>query len=760
MDNKKCIIGTAICIVLMFAWIFLAVWLTDGKDPDQFNKADWTVMAVFCVLELSTLAAVFVFLHRQSKHNASQVKKRLEEERAKLQNVNKIGGYLYVGAMVVGFLSVIGGMLLRPLLTSVIDALSLPFIILMLLPVVFLGISLLMKHMSIRKLRRMDMRQMNSYVLSHREEAKETAAKKLRFVKCWLTLTDCYTVLLGLIALGIGVLGGIGLEEDFVPVVFYSAFLFLCAFSRIRFGTPMWVFEEKKSAISRQDYPRLYAMAEDAAQAVDCRLDVKIILNDDCSAGVYSQRDYCCVFLGVILLNILSEQELYAVLLHEFSHVGHKHQTDTREQAYYDWLEQGGNPHFLKNVTKLMFSGWSVVFSWQYSMYRYASAIQIESAADEAMREKGDIKAAASLLLKLQYTTLYEWEYGTYDEEPMYAPEKPDDRLLTRKIQRLQAAFAERQQDWNRLVEAEILSRQATHPTVKMRLQALGITQYEIVPPNRSAELSEELQKGLALVETLVFQARSEGYEQVRRKEYLEPLQMIEAWEEEGRPLQPERYADINTALRQLGRNLEADRLAQQAIETFTGDAASYAYFIRGCFLLHSYDPQGLVHMYRAIEENPNFIEEGLQVIGSYCCLVGDQQELDIFREKALELSQTNADLYCQTGVLDKKDKLGPENLPEGMLDKILDFIRQVDGGLLQNVYLVRKTITEDFFTSAFVLQFRDEENEENEQVYHKIFRYLDAMDWQFSLFWYVSVKQIKFEEIPGSLVYRAEEDS
>jgi len=141
-------------------------------------------------------------------------------------------------------------------------------------------------------------------------------------------------------------------------------------------------------------------------------------------------------------------------------------------------------------------------------------------------------------------------------------------------------------------------------------------------------------------------------------------------------------------------------------------------------------------------------------VIGAYCCLVGDQQELDIFREKTLELAQANADIYSQTGVLNKTDQLGPEELPEGMLEKILDFIRQVDGGSLEKVYLVRKTITDSFFTSAFVLQFSDEQNESNDQVYHKIFRYLDAMDWQFSLFCYENVKQIKFEEIPGSCVY------
>lgn len=754
MDKKKYIIGTLVCVALMFVWIFLAVWLTDGKEAEQFNKDDWTVIGAFCVVELATVVGVFIFADRLGKLNRPDHQQIVEQQRAAMKKNGKLGSLIYIGAFAAGFLSTIGGILLKPMLAAVVDALWVPFLILILLPILLLVISLLMKGLLVRKLQQMDVREMNSYVVSHREEAKKTAEKKLRFLKTWRVLTDGYAVLLALVALGLGVLGGLGLEDNFVPVVFYSAFVYLCALSRIRTGTHRSAFEEEKTAVSPQDYPKLYQLAEDAARAVDCRLDVKIILGDDCSAGVYSDRNTCCVYLGVILLSILSEQELYAVLLHEFSHVGHKRQISVREQAYYDWLERGGNPHFLSGLTQLMFAGWSVVFSWQYGLYRYASAIDTETMADEAMGQKGDAKAAGSMLLKLKYTTLYDWEYGTYDAEPVYAPEKPDNQFLTNKIRLLQTAFTERQQDWNRLVDAEILSRQATHPTTKMRLQSLGIRHYEILPADHSEPFAGEVKKALELVEELIFQARSERYDEDRKREYLEPLQIIDDWEGEGRPLLPECYADINTALRQLGRNLEADRLAQQAIDTFTGDAASYAHFIRGCFLLHSYDPQGLAHMYRAIEENSNFIDEGLEVIGAYCCLVGDQQELDVFREKAVELSQANVDIYSQTGVLNKTDKLTPESLPEGMLERILDFIRQVDGGMLEKVYLVRKTITDSFFTSAFVLQFREEQNESNDQVYHKIFRYLDAMDWQFSLFNYENVKQIKFDEIPGSCVY------
>ena len=85
-------------------------------------------------------------------------------------------------------------------------------------------------------------------------------------------------------------------------------------------------------------------------------------------------------------------------------------------------------------------------------------------------------------------------------------------------------------------------------------------------------------------------------------------------------------------------------------------------------------------------------------------------------------------------------------------------------GGSFRNaidrVYLVRKTATDTFFTSAFVIRFRAETPEEvRGQVLHKIFRYLDTCsDWQFSLFDYDDLPKGTVEQVPGSCVCRWEE--
>ena len=90
------------------------------------------------------------------------------------------------------------------------------------------------------------------------------------------------------------------------------------------------------------------------------------------------------------------------------------------------------------------------------------------------------------------------------------------------------------------------------------------------------------------------------------------------------------------------------------------------------------------------------------------------------------------------------------------MLEEILAYIRSIDNDSIQNVYLVRKTINESFFTSAFVIRFDGGTDEERCEIMHRIFRYLDTypVKWQFSLFDYAEYPQIKFDKIEGSLVY------
>ena len=128
---------------------------------------------------------------------------------------------------------------------------------------------------------------------------------------------------------------------------------------------------------------------------------------------------------------------------------------------------------------------------------------------------------------------------------------------------------------------------------------------------------------------------------------------------------------------------------------------------------------------------------------------------MEIYRERAIALTEDNK-IQSEASILNKKDKLSTESLPEGMLEDILEHIIFECSDNIEKIYLVRKTITDNFFTSAFVIKMTlDTDDDTRYKILHKAFNYLDTCsDWQFSLFDYEDVKNVKIEDIAGSCVY------
>ena len=90
------------------------------------------------------------------------------------------------------------------------------------------------------------------------------------------------------------------------------------------------------------------------------------------------------------------------------------------------------------------------------------------------------------------------------------------------------------------------------------------------------------------------------------------------------------------------------------------------------------------------------------------------------------------------------------------MLEGILSYIGGISQDSIEKIFLVRKTISDQFFTSAFVIRFLPETSEETKQeVLHQIFRYLDtSTDWQFSLFDEADVPKGLAERVENSCVF------
>ena len=610
-----------------------------------------------------------------------------------------------------------------------------------------------------RKLKQLNVAEGNAFLLSHRKDAEKTSVQKLRELQHIRRATAVYSVLLLILALSIAMLGGL-LMLHAIPVacicILYSACVFAAVFTRVHTRKQINL-NQGVAVLSPEEYPFLYSMARKAADAVGSKDDIVILPNWDFSASIIRDKGRYILRIGVILAHVLSEQELYTIMLHEFAHVTDDKKKHYREEHYSDWLSaEGSGTDPFNAILANLYLYPSVKYFFNYMIYRYACSVVYEMEADRAMSEHGDPRVAVSALLKTHYDAMYDWENCVKDEASIFEKEELQADYLTTRISLFKEAIELRSEDWNALAKKEILANNASHPTLRMRMQALGIENLELFCTQSSDEYLAELQKMLVFSEQYIYEERKNEYASERKERYLEPLARITAWKDAGEPIAAETYADIIRDLKMLGKHQEAETVCDRAIEQLEGMSAMHAVYMKGSAMLFRYEEAGMEMIYRAMEQNGNYIDEGLDTIGSFCCLTGREADLQEYRKRALELAQKHIDEDEQISFLSKEDHLTAENLPDGMLEEILAFIRSIDRDVIKNIYLVRKTVSENFFASVFIIQFEGEQDREKQEIMHKIFRYLDAyhVDWQFSLFDYSDYPEIKVEKIEGSLVF------
>lgn len=768
MKNKPSAYMTGlICsIVLAFAFIPCAVIATGGKDIPEFSDRDIILFVIFMSCIVLALVASFFFAIKYSHATASpevlERRKQLNRQKAKenrgvfLLVASAIAitiALMFAGTSLNGTLLPAGGRTksIIPLLAALI-----------LVPVIPAAAGRIAVLFYIKKLNSMSIADCNTFFVSHRDEAEKTAAAKLKKLLRIKAASDIYAVIAGMCGCAAAFLSPciIMIKPVYYPVIALSFILILSALSRIRPIKRDEFSDYKFPELTPDEYPALNALAVRAAEKIGCRKKIRIFGTLGCNAGICEVRTEYSVQLGMTLLTLLSEEELYAVLLHEFAHVAPGMHLAYKVNRYSARLESTVGDSIYLSVAKQMFLLPDSIYSFEHLLYSYASSVISESNADRAMLCCGSKERVASALLKLYYSDMDEWESDTREGNNSYEHEELPHDFLRSMIAETEKHIDERRDAWNEYARVEILANNATHPTLRMRLDALGVTDYCAGDSSKSPALDSECQKAILLLEKKIYDEISPTYAETRQRFYLDPLAKVEAWEAAGKPLIAEEYGDIVNALLALCRINDLMELCDRAIKELPDSAALYAYFIRGSQLLHSFDPAGIELMYHAVENNKNFIDEGMEMIGTFCCITGRKEELEHYRSRVVELAQKQHDEYDRINYIGKNDRLSAEQLPDGMLDGILAHIKAADeSNIVEKIRLVRKTVSDDFFSSMFIIEFIPDADEDAVgNVMHKTFMYLDTCsDWQFSLLGYddldINAKKA-VNAIPGTVVY------
>lgn len=505
---------------------------------------------------------------------------------------------------------------------------------------------------------------------------------------------------------------------------------------------------------NKKDFPQLYAVAYRAANAVGINREIRFFLTNDCNAGIQRFGKIYSIELGVPLLAVLTEEELYQVFLHEFAHMQDEHlRAKCSAQILSDVLEmRGASTHGFAN--RLLFALPSAVFNTELSVFDTASSVLHEEKADAQIEKTGDALSGVSGIAKIAMYELYAFEHTLLYPQPFYEGEQVPTDVCTKDCMQFRGAIEKRKDFWLKLLFQELPPRLSTHPTFRQRWEALGKPQFAVTLPQENTPYFQEVFKAAKQIDDKLVALNKDDYAKMREEEYLEPLAVVQAYEREKKELSAEKSRPIIEAYMQLNRFDEMQEICETVISRAKNDTeAAHAYFALGGVLLLHYDERGARYIQKAIAANENYAATGFDLLGAFYARMGMEKELQEYR-KQVDAFLHNTQERVEISELHAKDNLHLVELTDFRRAQIA-YIAALGGDDLEKIYLVRKEISDSTYTYAYILRFSENAVEtERDKIETAIFNYLDTEDDQYSLFTYDKGYERIFKAVGNCCVY------
>lgn len=518
--------------------------------------------------------------------------------------------------------------------------------------------------------------------------------------------------------------------------------------------------DAQSEPLPEKDFPKLYSLARQAGgeDLAGRKLTIRVlhgIPDEECNAALAISEKEICIWLGAVLLCVLDEGELKQVILHEFAHMD---KGDASQNRVYNrimgYLTADGKSVF-EGINQLALSFAIDILQQEGSFYFWLSSREKERRADGRAASLGDQEKQCSALAKIGAHTLYAYEQFPYDN--LFVSEQIPRHLMTDRARAFRDALRKREGDWRMILEHGLPSRIDTHPTFRQRWEDLGCCAYSMLPADAGSEFAKECWAAAETADAERASISQADYDQMRKEGYLDPCAVIEAYESRDRELSPDELREPMLAYYKIGKPEKMEAICDKILaESDSPFSTAFARYWKGYLLLHRYDRAGLDFIYGAMEANSNYIQSGLNEIGSFCTMMGLEAELHEYRSRAPELMQLKVDRTV--GGIHPKARLEPAVLPDGWQEKILEFILSVGKEELEEVYLVRELASDDYTPSSFVLRFGEATPEDRvNQIYDRVFSLLDDWpeDYEFALYVYEEGMEKALSKVNGSCLYR-----
>ena len=351
-----------------------------------------------------------------------------------------------------------------------------------------------------------------------------------------------------------------------------------------------------------------------------------------------------------------------------------------------------------------------------------------------------------------------------YEAVPYYETEEIPKTYVTNMFRMFRTVCEELLDFWIDLFRKELPGQIDTHPTLTQRLHALNDPSYTIVFDDPDPDYAKEQEEILRFNDEAETNENEESYAETRRERYLEPKERVEKYlsdVENGQTYTALELRPIIDDCLMLKNESLAKEICDRAIAASENDhEAAYAYYIKGLYLLHCYDPEGVAYVRKAAETNQNYLESASEEIGQFYRMMGMEEELRDYRRYILELAQKKIDdRVDDADSLNSSDRLtAVPTLPESELLAEQAFILEACGKNIQALYRVSKQLSASLSSTVYIVRFRTETDPKTRDVcMERIFQYLDGLDGQYSLFdyEYAEEQKVHLARIKGALIWQ-----
>jgi len=477
----------------------------------------------------------------------------------------------------------------------------------------------------------------------------------------------------------------------------------------------MWVKLEGPNGILilPSDYPDLFKFIDDVRRSIKAPAIDQVIITEELNAsiaqiprlGIFGwQKNY--LVLGLPLLQQMSENEIKAVLAHEFGHLSGAH------GRFGAWIyrvrlgwarlneklreeEHGGSFLFLP------FFDW---FAPRFAAYSFVMARQQEYEADQHSAQLVEPINLAHALVRLdlksyELNNIY-WPkiLSQADSSPVPISE-PYKRLGSSQHRVLPNEAS----DWLRDSLARKSDTADTHPCLKDRLVALGIE--PSLPPVLGESAADKLlgSKQFELAEKFDEHWRSavEDWWKERHEYAQESKEKLSKYHDTSASgLSDEEYWEYAQLTEEFEDQDAAMNMYRHLIEKHENHAG--AEFSMGRILLTQENTNGIQHIERAMDLDANAIQPGCEMIVNFLFRNGRDSEIDTWTDRFWEQQKVIEKIQSERTSLSNIDSFESHDLSEEEVDKVVGALKTI--GKVNTVYLVRKKLHHSTDQPLFVL--------------------------------------------------------